>query len=166
MKRRLVFVSMFILGLLGVAFAQDVTGIPSLDPSKLGADVFALGGAVLFSVQFIKRQFERRGTPLAPAVTLALTFGLAEVISAGLFYARFGAKFGELPPPWSWVVFGGLAAAVAAGFRDFVVALVERRALASTLIVSPGALDMSVGMTSGGNVTPGKTGFVKLEGHQ
>lgn len=134
--------------LTGTAVAA-LPGLPSTDPSKLGADVFALSGALIFVVQLIKAQADRAGRPLQAWVTLLLTFVLAEAASAGLFYARFGATFGELPPPWGWLMYGALAFAIAAGARDFVVALIER---------SKGAAGVPVTQASGGTtvvaVTP------------
>ena len=111
--------------LMGTAAAQDLTGLPSLDPSKLGGDVFALGGVVLLIVQFFKRQVERRSPDVRPWVWWAVSIVLAEAGAAGLFYARFGATFGELPAPWGWLLFGLLAGLSASGFKDLVMGILK-----------------------------------------
>lgn len=110
--------------LLGTAAAQ--TALPSTDPSKLGADVGALAATLLVVVQFVKRQFERQGRPLVWWKTLLLTLGLGEAAAALLFYAGYGARFGSTPPPWTWLLFGAVAAASAAGLKDILMSVAER----------------------------------------
>lgn len=115
--------------LAGTAFAQAelVPGLPSLDPSKLATDFIALGVTVVFVVQFLKRQFERKEKPFQPWMTLVLGLVLCEAASAALFYARYGATYGDLAPPWGWIVFGFMAWLVGAGARDWFVSQIERR---------------------------------------
>lgn len=111
--------------LMGTAAAQDVTGLPSLDPSKLGGDVFALGGVVLLIVQFFKRQVERRYPDVRPWVWWAVSILLAEAGAAGLYYAKFGATLGDLAPPWGWLLFGLLAGLSASGFKDLAMGFLK-----------------------------------------
>lgn len=126
MDFRAVKVLALIVLLSGAALAQDaLTGLPSLDPSKLGADVFSLGGVVLLVVQFLKRQVERTRPDVRPWVWWAVSVTLAEAGAAGLFYARFGATFGDLPSPWGWLLFGLLAGLVASGFKDLVMGILK-----------------------------------------
>lgn len=149
------------LVLLGTAQAQDVlTGLPSLDPSRLGADVFSLGGLVLLLVQFIKRQVERvrpDGTQVKPApwVWWGLSVALAELSAAGLFYARFGASVGDLAPPWGWLLFGLLAGLVASGFKDLVVGLLKMGSGTGAAAPAAGPAALPVPVVVGEIVPPG-----------
>jgi hypothetical protein len=113
------------LMLIGTAMAQS-TALPTTDPSKLGADVGALAATLLFVVQFIKRQKERTKKPFLPWQTLLLTFALGEGAAALLFYSGYGARFGSAPPPYTWIFFGAVAAAVAAGIKDLYSSGLER----------------------------------------
>lgn len=100
--------------------------LPVTDPSKLGGDVTALAGAVLFIVQFLKRQLERKGMKLPWWSTLLLSVLVGQVLAALLFYSGYGARFGSSAPPMTWITFGLVASAIAAGFKDFASALTER----------------------------------------
>jgi hypothetical protein len=110
--------------LLGKAWAQGM--LPTTDPSQLGADVSTMAVTLLFIVQFIKRQFECQGKPLRWWVTLVITLVLGELISALLFYAGYGAKFGNTVPPVSWILFGLVAAVIASGAKDLLTTLAVR----------------------------------------
>lgn len=116
--------ALLVLLLAGTAGAQSA--LPSTDPSKLGADVGALAATLLVVVQFLKRQFERQGRALVWWQTLLLTLGLGEAAAALLFYAGYGARFGSTPPPWTWLLFGAVAAASAAGLKDILSSIAER----------------------------------------
>ncbi|WP_161884425.1 hypothetical protein [Deinococcus alpinitundrae] len=122
MKKTLILGMLF---LTGTAAAQEVPGLPSLDPSKLGADVFALGGVVLLIVQFVKRQVERAGKKPRPWAWWVLSVLLAEGGAAGLFYSKFGATFDNLPVPWGWLAYGLLAGLAASGFKDLVIGVTK-----------------------------------------
>ncbi|AWT34598.1 hypothetical protein DM785_02775 [Deinococcus actinosclerus] len=108
--------------------------LPITDPSKLGGDVTALAGAVLFIVQFLKRQFERQGKKLPWWGTIALTVAVGQVLGALLFYSGYGARFGSSAPPMTWITFGLVASGIAAGFKDFAATLAERGR--STVVVN------------------------------
>lgn len=123
--------------LLGTAWAQGV--LPTTDPSQLGADVTTLAATLLFIVQFIKRQFERQGRPLRWWVTLVVTLALGETISALLFYAGYGAKFGNTVPPVSWILFGLVAAVIASGLKDLLTTLAVRNKTEVQVAAAPSA---------------------------
>lgn len=124
MIRLLFLIPLVCLTLFGLASAQDA--LPSTDPSKLGGDVGALAATLLFIIQFIKRQFERQGRPLLWWQTLVVTVVLGEGISALLFYAGYGARFGNTAPPLAWILFGLVASAIASGLKDLLTTLAER----------------------------------------
>lgn len=151
MKNRLIFlvalVAAFVLRpvalvlgalLLGTAGAQGV--LPTTDPSQLGGDVTTLAATLLFIVQFIKRQFERQGRPLRWWVTLVITLALGEAISALLFFAGYGAKFGNTVPPVSWLLFGLVAAVIASGLKDLLTTLVVRGKTEVQVTAAPASL--------------------------
>ena len=142
------FFPLLALVLASFALAQDTATLPSVDPSKLGADVLALASVVLFIVQFFKRQVERPGAESPeggpPAQTKwpawawwGLSILLAEVGAAGLYYAQFGASFGDLPAPWGWLVYGLLSGLVASGFKDLVIGVIKAQPSPSVVIVTP-----------------------------
>lgn len=101
-------------------------GLPTFSPEQLGASVFTLAALVAFIVQFIKKQFERQGHSLRWYVTLIIALLVSESLSAMLYYAGYGAKFGSAPPPWTWLIFGLIAAVAGAGGRDLLIAVAER----------------------------------------
>lgn len=121
MRRVVLLLAVFAWTSLAAAAALPVT-----DPSKLGGDVTALAGAVLFVVQFLKRQLERKGMKLPWWSTLLLSVLVGQVLAALLFYSGYGARFGSSAPPMTWITFGLVASAIAAGFKDFASALTER----------------------------------------
>ena len=124
--------------LLGTAWAQGV--LPTTDPSQLGGDVTALAATLLFIVQFIKRQFERQGRPLKWWMTVVVTVALGESISALLFYAGYGAKFGSTAPPLSWILFGLVAALISSGVKDLLTTLAVRNKTEVQVTAAPAAL--------------------------
>ncbi|RJF68979.1 hypothetical protein D3875_21865 [Deinococcus cavernae] len=95
-------------------------------PEALGASVFTLAALVAFIVQFVKKQLERQGRKLRWYVTLLIALGVSEGLSALLYYAGYGARFGSAPPPWTWLIFGLVAAAAGAGGRDLLMSFAER----------------------------------------
>lgn len=130
MKRVILLLAVLVWASLAAAAAA----LPVTDPSKLGGDVTALAGAVLFIVQFLKRQFERQGRKLPWWGTIALTVAVGQVLAALLFYSGYGARFGSSAPPMTWITFGLVASGIAAGFKDFAATLAERNR--STVVVN------------------------------
>ncbi|GAA5503035.1 hypothetical protein Dxin01_02784 [Deinococcus xinjiangensis] len=143
--------------LCGTALAQ--TAVPTTDPSKMDADVGALAATLMFVVQFIKRQFERQSRPLVWWQTLLLTLALGEGISALLFYAGYGARFGNTAPPMAWMLFGLVATAIAAGLKDLLTSLAERNK--SDVVVNT-APPLGLPSPSVGEVVTPPAGFVPL----
>lgn len=101
-------------------------GLPVFTPEALGASVFTLAALVAFIVQFVKKQLERQGRKLRWYVTLLIALGVSEGLSALLYYAGYGARFGSAPPPWTWLIFGLVAAAAGAGGHDLLMSFAER----------------------------------------
>lgn len=116
------------------SLAAAAAALPVTDPSKLGGDVTALAGAVLFIVQFLKRQLERKGMKLPWWSTLLMSVLVGQVLAALLFYSGYGARFGSSAPPMTWITFGLVSSAIAAGFKDFASTLTERGR--STVVVN------------------------------
>lgn len=110
-------------------------GLPAFTPEQLGSSVFTLAALVAFVVQFIKRQLERNGTKMRWYMTLVIALLTSEMLAALLFYAGYGAKFGNTPAPWTWVIFGLIAAAAGAGGRDLLMSFAERGK--GTTVVAP-----------------------------
>lgn len=88
--------------------------------------MFTLAALVAFIVQFVKRQLERQGRSLSWYVTLLVALVVSEGLSALLFYSEYGARFGGAPPPWTWIIFGLVAAMAGAGGRDLLMGFAER----------------------------------------
>ena len=108
----------FVLPALVPASAQGLDALPDLTPATLGADVFALGAAVLFVVQFAKRQVERHKA-LPPAAWIALSFTLGVAGAFALHALGHGAVY-AFAYPLGTVAYGVLAGAIASGFKDLV----------------------------------------------
>lgn len=112
-------------------------GMPIITPEALGASVFTLAALVAFIVQFVKKQLERQGKTPRWWVTLVIALLVSETLSAGLYYAGYGARFGSAPPPWTWLIFGLVAAAAGAGGRDLLMSFAERSK--AEVVVTPPA---------------------------
>lgn len=123
-----------LLAALASTSLAAAAALPVTDPGKLGGDVTALAGAVLFIVQFLKRQLERKGMKLPWWSTLLLSVLVGQVLAALLFYSGYGARFGSSAPPMTWITFGLVASGIAAGFNDFAATLAERNR--STVVVN------------------------------
>lgn len=115
-----------LLAALASTSLAAAAALPVTDPSKLGGDVTIMAGAVLFIVQFLKRQLERKGMKLPWWSTLLLSAVVGQVLAALLFYNGYGARFGSSAPPMTWITFGLVSSAIAAGFKDFASTLTER----------------------------------------
>lgn len=111
--------------------------LPTFTPEQLGSSVFTLAALVAFVVQFIKRQLEREGRKLPALVTVLVALAVGETLAALLFYCGYGAKFGDAPPPYTWIIFGAVAATAAAGGRDLLMSLAERNKADAPVVVAP-----------------------------
>lgn len=117
---------LMLLGLVWPSWAAAESALPSVDPATLGKDVGALGLMIMFLMQFLKKQRERMAAPFQWWQTLLIALALGEAVSALLFYSGYGARFGSAPPPWTWMLFGLVAAALGAGARDLLMSFAER----------------------------------------
>lgn len=102
----------------------------------------------MFLVQFLKRQLERQGRPLMWWQTILFTVVLGEAISALLFYAGYGARFGNAAPPLAWILFGLVASGIAMGLKDVLTTLAERNK-SEVVVMPPATSDLPLPAVNG-----------------
>jgi hypothetical protein len=128
MLRILTLVLVLVSWLSGVAIAQELGGLPPLDPTGWGASPFTFGAFLTLVIATIKRGVEtstlaKYGQVVSnPWLWRGVGFTLSIAGAFGLHLSKFGAElllFG-LVSPWSVLLFALASWLVSMGYRDFL----------------------------------------------